>query len=160
FVSDYHAYSQKLQNLNQKRALTGTDLQQMYTKAKELQLYEDMNAIFAAGFNSDLKPYFQLERYRMLAEEGRLHEIEAINLRQQLVASDPTNERKTHYHLAIIDFEAYSDESPDLACAPLTAYIEKFGKQDKENVWRLEMIISQVYLDKDKLSQALKYAQY
>jgi protein disulfide-isomerase len=55
-----------------------------------------------------------------------------------------------------MDKENYS---PDLACAPLTAYINTYGKQDQENLWRLEMIISQVYLDKDKISQALKYAK-
>ena len=49
--------------------------------------------------------------------------------------------------------------SAELAIAPLVAYLEKFGSQDKENKWRLQMIISQVYLDKNKLAQALHYAQ-
>ncbi len=164
-VTDYQAYRQKMQQMGQQQHLTGADLKQVYDKALELHFDDDVNAIVAAGLNSDMKLFFQMERYRMLAEEGCIHDHEARDLRQQLVDSDPNNERKTHYQLAVIDFEAYSEEmdkenySPDLACEPLTAYIEKFGKQDKENLWRLEMIISQVYLDRDKISQALKYAQ-
>ena len=49
--------------------------------------------------------------------------------------------------------------SPDLAVQPLIQYIQKFGKTDKENVWKLQMIISQFFLDKNRLPQALDHAQ-
>ncbi len=126
----------------------------------------DLNRIIKMGLNSDQMTYFQIEHYRLYADEGLIHSPEAAALRQQLLAADPNNEHKTHYQIAIIDFESYSEDSdkengnPDEAVVPLIAYIEKFGKQDKENLWRLNMIISQFYLDKNKLAQALKYAQF
>jgi protein disulfide-isomerase len=48
---------------------------------------------------------------------------------------------------------------PELTVASLIDYIEKFGKRDTENVWRLLMIVSQVYFDEDKHLEALEYAQ-
>ena len=49
--------------------------------------------------------------------------------------------------------------SPECVVAPLVHYIEQFGHQDTDNVWRLQMLISQVYLDSNKLDAALQYAQ-
>lgn len=163
-LNDYKAYKQGVQNVGGQK-LSGIELKQLLEKARELNLESDELAIISEGIKSDQKSFFQLERYRLLAQEGLIHEAEAVELKQQLLASDPTNGNLTHYNVAVIDFEAYSDEmekenySPELAIAPLVDYLEKFGAQDKENQWRLQMIISQVYLDKNKLAQALRYAQ-
>lgn len=161
-VADYGMYNQKMQNVGSQQ-LSGAELKQLYEKAKELNLDNDAQQIILTGINSDQKEYFLLERYRTMADEGMIHSEEAAALRQQLLASDPNNEHKFHFEIAIIDFEAYSEEkenyTPEHAVAPLVDYVEKFGKQDKENLWRLDMIISQVYLDKNKLAQALNFAQ-
>jgi protein disulfide-isomerase len=106
-VHDYQAYRQKMQQMGQQQRLSGADLKQIYDKALELHFDDDVHAIIAAGLNSDMKFFFQMERYRMLAEDGNIHKPEARDLREQLVASDPNNERKTHYQLAVIDFEDY-----------------------------------------------------
>lgn len=169
-VSDYQNYMQKMQKMGkleqtEEAKISSLELRQLYEKARELGLDNDLHHIIKLGLNSDQKTYFQIEHYRLFADEGLIHAPEAVALRQQLLAVDPSNEQRTHYQIAVIDFEAYSEESerenasPDQAVGPLVAYIEKFGKQDKENLWRLNMIISQVYLDKNKLAQALKYAQ-
>lgn len=163
-LNDYHAYSSKLQKLDQQN-LSGTELRQLLEKARELGAEEEALRIVKQGLVSDLKPYFQMERYRYLAEEGLIHEEEAAALKQQLLSADSRNERKIHFQIAVIEFEAYSEEmerenyAPEIAVAPLLNYIEKFGSQDKENAWRLQMIISQVYLDKNKIPNALKFAQ-
>ena len=164
-VGDYGSYNQNMQKVNTpgQLSLSGNELKQLYEKARELNMENDLKVIAAAGINSDQKTYFLLERYRNLADEGMIHEAEAVALRQQLLASDPNNEKKIPYQIAVIDFEAYAEEkensSSENTAAPLIAYVEKFGKQDKENLWRLQMIISQVYLDKNKLNQALNFAQ-
>jgi protein disulfide-isomerase len=163
-VSDYNAYKQKTSQIDSQKH-SGAELKKLYAKAKELDIYTDINRILKAGLASEEKLFFQLERYRFLVEEGSLRDPEAQLLRKELLAADPTNARKLPYQVAIIDFELLSLEagkegySPDITVAPLVSYIEQFGMQDPENLWRLEMIISQVYLDHDKMSQALKYAQ-
>jgi protein disulfide-isomerase len=167
-VDDYQNYTQKMQKLSklssEEQKDSGIDLKQLYEKSRALGLANDLNRLIKWGCNSDQKPYFQLEHYRLLAEEGLIHSPEATALRQKILAEDPNNELKSHYQVAIIEFEAFSEDgkdllNPDQTVAPLVSYLEKFGKQDKENLWRLNMIISQVYLDQNKLAQALRYAQ-
>jgi protein disulfide-isomerase len=161
-VDDYAKYNQNIQKVG-RQVVTGHELKQLYEKAKELDLDNDLQKIVKAGVETDMKLYFQLEHYRILADEGMFHSAEAVALRQQLLTADAKNEHKIPYEIAVIDFEAFSEEkdhySPERAVAPLIAYLDKYGKQDKENLWRLQMIISQVYLDKNRLPEALKFAK-
>lgn len=164
-TNDYSKYKTQLGDLDSKK-LSGASLRQLYEKAREMGKDNDLIRIVKAGMESDDKRFFLTERYRLLAEEGQVYEHEAIMLRQKLLASDPSNENHIHYQVAIIDFEACCEEvekrhgAADAAVAPLLAYIKKFGSQDAANLWRLQMIISQVYFDKNDLSEALKYARY
>jgi protein disulfide-isomerase len=164
-VNDYKGYQKKLSALNQNKELSDAELHSLYGKAKELCRTEDVCKIVATGMNGNDKRFFLLERFRFLADEGQIHDKEAQKIRQELLALDPNNKEKTQYEVAIIEFEAYTEEmdkekySPELAIAPLTAYIERFGEDDPENLWRMNMIISQVYLAKNKYQEALKHAQ-
>ena len=163
-VQSYSGYKDKLGKLNQ-ATYSGDDLKQLLAKAQELDLIDDAVRIVKAGMDSDQKLYFQIERYRFLAEEGHIHSDEARGLKKLILESDSKNNQKANFQIAVIEFEAFSEEmekenySPEIAVAPLQNYIEKFGNADKENLWRLQMIISQTYLDKNKLSKALQYAQ-
>ncbi len=158
-LADYQSYLKTLQNAG---GLSGGELKRLYEKAQEFDFGNDLHRIVDLGLQSDQKLFFQIERYRMLADEGMAHTSKAIELKRQVLAADPTNAYKTHYQVAIIDFEAISDDGdkvPEHLVAPLVNYIETYGTQDRENLWRLQMIVSQVYLDNNKLSQALKHAQ-
>lgn len=163
-IGNYTNYKQKIQHL-QEQKLGGEELKKLYQKSKELDLCNDTCHIVQLGMESDEKKFFLTERYRFLAEEGLIHSSEAIKLKQELLRLDPQNESHLHYDVAVIEFEASCEEmqrenfSSDLAVAPLMHYINKFGNKDKDNLWRLEMIISQVYLDKNHFSDALKHAE-
>lgn len=164
-VNDYKGYKQKMGALDQMQ-YSGQELQELYGQANDLHLEHDAKKIITAGIDSDTPLYFLVERYRHLASEGLIHSKQAHALRQQLLAADPTNHQRIPYQLAMIAFETYCLESdqehytPELAAAPLVEYIEKFGERDRGNVWHLQMIISQIYLDKNHMISALKYAQY
>lgn len=163
-IQDYSSYKQKV-GLLEKQPFSSEDLKVLYGKCRELAHTEDLNKIVTAGMKSSDSRFFLLERYRLLADEGLIHEDEAVSIKKQLVGLDPTNRYLTHYDISSIEFEAFSEEmdkenySPELAVEPLVSYIEKFGKQDPEHLWRIQMIISQVFLDKNNLPQALKYAK-
>jgi protein disulfide-isomerase len=165
-VNDYSGYQQKMQKVEQGQlSLSGMELKQLYHQALQLKLENDARRIVRLGLDSDQKIFFQLERYRFLAQEGQGHDSEATAIRQQLLAADPENEHKIPYQIAVIDFEAYREDvesdnySPEAAVRPLVTYIERFRLQDKENIWKLDMIIAQVFLDKNEPSEALKYAE-
>ena len=117
------------------------------------------------GLSSTESPYFLTEKYRSFANDGEIHTKEALTVREQLIATDPKNEKHVHYQVALIEFQAFSKEmdknncKPEMAVTPLISYINTYGQKDKENLWRLNFIISQVYLDKNQMPSALKYAQ-
>jgi protein disulfide-isomerase len=162
-VDDHLTYTQKVQNLHN-QPLAGTELKHLYEHAVECRCDADAKQICLLGAESDQKTFFLLEQYRQMAEEGALHSRQALDIRNQLIASDPHNVKMTYYQVAIIDFEASCKEgraasTPETAISSLVEYIDKFGDKDKENVWRLEMLISQVYFDQNYLSEALRYAQ-
>lgn len=163
-INNFKNYKQNMQGIGNS-TLSGLELRKLLEKAHEFNQDADANQIVKAGLQSDQRLFFLTERYRRLVDEGQTHDPEAVAIRQQLLASDPENGQHTHYEIAVIDFEALCDgmskdnASPFLTVAPLVAYIERFGSKDKENIWRLQMLISQVFLDKNQFAEALKYAQ-
>lgn len=155
------AYQQKLGALEK---LSGTELKSLYLHADELRHAQDADEITLAGIGSDQAHFFLLERYRLLSERGDNNGEEAAAIKQRLLADDPNNIKLTWYQVAVIDFEARSRElnpnhPAEFAIASLVDYINKFGEQDKDNVWQLQMIIAQVFMDQDKYQEALQYAQ-
>lgn len=163
-INDYSGYKQKVSTLD-KSNLSGHELKALYKKSKELGLAVDANKIVKKGIASEESLFFMLERYHYLADEGQINSKEAIALKQLLQQADPLNEKQVHYLIAVIDFETYAGErgkdnyNSELTVSPLATYIEKFGSKDKENMWRLQLLISQVYLDQNEMTSALKYAQ-
>lgn len=163
-INDYSGYQKKMSILD-KVPFSGKELKQLYGQAQKLGLNQDIAKITKKGMASNETLFFMKERYKYLAEEGHIHSQEALALKEKLLHADPHNSKKVHYEVAITDFEASiqtmdkEGSSPELAVAPLTEYIEQFGTQDQENVWRLHILISQIYLDKNKIATALKYAQ-
>lgn len=165
-LDDHAAYKQKMLTIDKQPAsVSGTDLKHLYEHATECRRQIDINQIAALGTTSDQRHFFLLERYRLLAEQEKINSDEAQAIRKQLLASDLNNLKLTYYQVAIIEFEAACKErenentSPETTVASLLEYIKKFGDKDKGNLWRLQMIISQVYFDQDKLPEALRYAE-
>lgn len=163
-VQSHASYNKKINDLDNP-SLTGNELKEMYSCATNLGRTQEANHIAIRGVTSDQNHFFLLERYRLLAEQGKIKTEEAQTIKQQLVASDPTNLQHTHYQLAIIDFETACNESnakhpnTNETVAALVEYINKFGIKDKEHLWRIQMMISQTYYEDGKLPQALEYAE-
>ena len=159
-LNKFNSYQNKMQNLENNK-LSGLDLKQLYEQATLIGRQEDTQAILVQGLLSEQPHFFRLEKYRLLSEAGHRHSNEAVELRNLLLAADPNNQTLTHYQIALIDFDAMNKMSDpeEITAAALIDYTERFGAQDKDNLWRVQMIISQVYFDKHNLPEALKYAQ-
>ncbi|BBI16502.1 thioredoxin family protein [Neochlamydia sp. S13] len=161
-VADYFDYQKKLEAIN-KQKYSGAELKKLYAVAQNFGYESDINQIIKVGVNSEDSHFFMIERYRKMTQEGLSGLAEATALKKELQLMDPNNEKMTHYHLALIDFEGYTEagdkRSADLAVASLVNYIQKFGPKDKEHLWRLQMIISQIYFDRNNLAEALNFAE-
>jgi protein disulfide-isomerase len=163
-VENFKSYRDRVSSLDFKAA-PSEELRALYANAQMLQRDEDIQRILAVGLKNPDNRFFLLERYRCLANQGEILSPEAASIRQQLLSHDPNNLYKTHYEIAVIEFEASPQDleeenyTPEISAAPIVAYIERFGENDTENLWRLNMLLSQLFLDKDKMSEALKYAK-
>lgn len=163
-VDEYTGYKLKMKNVHSKK-FTGKELKRLYQKAKEIGHDEDASLIVRVGMKSNLAHFFMTEHYRFLVDRGQKDDPSTLSLKKRLLASDPNNSYLTHYQVAVIDFEDncermdYEGFSPNVCVGPLIAYIKRFGTTDKDNMWRLNMVISQIYLDKNKYPEALKFAE-
>lgn len=162
-VDDHASYKQKIDHLD-KQPLSGTELRALYDQANELKREGDALYITMVGMDSDQKHFFLIERYRLLSEQGHSHSETAQAIKQQLLALDPNNQKLIPYQVAMIDFECtcrtqHNHHSADITVAALVEYVNKYGDNDKENRWRLEMLISQVYFEEGNFPEALKHAK-
>lgn len=163
-VNEYTSYKQQMKNVGTQK-LSGGQLRHLFDKARALEFYSDADELVKVGMESDQKDFFQTERYRVLAKENSLQDPEAIAIKQELLRSDGPQVQNNAYQIALIEFEVLSNAmdgeelAPELVVAPLLSYLDKFGGQDKENTWRLQMLISQVFLDHNNVDLALRYAQ-
>lgn len=135
-------------------------LRKLYHIAQELGRTSAMEEILTAGLNTE-DSYFFLEKYRMLVERGEMRSENALFLRQKLNLLDIENRQEALFTLALIDFQELSQkkEPPEVAVQPLTDYLLQFGKSDQKNVWRIEMMIAQLYLDAEVREEALRHAE-
>lgn len=113
------------------------------------------------GIKKDESLYFLLEKYTELTDKRKIDEAKIV--KKEIIEKDPYNMRKTCYRLAMIDFEALSRDKtiidPNIVIYPLLQYINDFGKKDRDNLWRLEMIISQFLCSRGLVKEALIHAR-
>lgn len=163
-VEDFKNYKQKVSKISPSKT-DAKELEALYSKAIELCRKEDAERIVKIGLQNKDNHFFLLERYRLLANEGNINSSEAIGIKSLLLAGNSPDLQKIHYELAVIEFEAISKDlekdgyTAEMAVAPLIAFIERYGADNPDNFWQLYMVISQVFLDKRQLKEALKYAQ-
>ncbi|BAE80949.1 thioredoxin/thiol-disulfide isomerase [Chlamydia felis Fe/C-56] len=145
--------------------LSMEDLQKYYKIAEELSHKNFMAKALELGVSND--DYFFLStKYRLLVESGRMDSEECQRVKRKLLNKDPQNEKLTHFTVALIEFQELAKRSqegvrqdPSQVIAPLESYLTEFGQQDQENVWRIEMMIAQFYLDSDQWKNALQHAE-
>lgn len=124
-------------------------IRKAYDAAVAAKNQDEVAALLKKGLNIDRDHYFLLEQYRQLAES---HSAEAAPVRERLVKADPFNQKSIQYKIAVIDSQATKSTEP------LEAYLQQFGAADVENSWKVEMMISQAYLAKGQVKEALTHA--
>jgi protein disulfide-isomerase len=138
----------------------GENLQKLYQLAQELGQQSAIEQIVEKGLQTE-DPYFLLEKYRLLVEGGKMGEKAAMQLRKKIVSIEGTGSRDIHFTLALIDFQqlSQSNTSADCAVRPLLEYLDRYSRQDQSNIWRIEMMIAQLYMEGDEREKALLHAE-
>ncbi len=158
-VQEYSGLKQKVSALKT-RAHSTSELKALYSLAEQYGQEIEAKEIAVAGFETEEADFFRLERLRTLYGKGKEQTEEAISLKKALLQK-PSND----FQLALLDFgtlyQSFKQEkaSPNEVIAPLQAYLNLWGKEDKENGWRLEMMISQVFFEKGEFRTALEHAE-
>ncbi len=145
--------------------LSMEDLQKYYRLAEEIARRDFMEKALELGVHND-DYFFLSEKYHLLVESGRMESEDCQKIKHKLLSKDPENKQHTHFTVALIEFQELAKRSKagvrqdtHQVIAPLEAYLATFGQQDKDNVWRIEMMIAQFYLDFDQWNNALQHAE-
>lgn len=148
------------------KELSVFDLERLYELAREVSNTQFMALALEQGVALD-HFFFLQEKCRMLVENGQMDSEEYRYIKARLLEKDPHNIQMTHFTLALLEFQELARlskegtlQEPNKVIAPLEEYLSSsFGKEDKDNQWRIEMMIAQFYLDFDQWSYALEHAE-
>ncbi|ANH78726.1 thioredoxin family protein [Candidatus Chlamydia sanziniae] len=146
-------------------SLSMAELQLHYRLAEELSRKDFLTQALEFGVRSD-DYFFLSEKFRLLVENGKMDSEECQRIKKRLLSKDSKNEKQTHFTVALIEFQELAKRSREgvrqeasQVIAPLETYLSQFGQQDKDNLWRVEMMIAQFYLDSDQWHHALQHAE-
>lgn len=163
-TDEFSKFKDKMSKLDEAN-LSGKDLKKLYQKAREYGLEKESLTIVEKGVQSDAPHFFLSELYRQQVLQNSPQNPKTIALKEKILSSDPNNTNLCHYQIAVIDFESNCEKMQNGACsadacvAPLVGYLNTFGGKNNDHEWRLNMVISQVYLDQEKYRESLKYAE-
>lgn len=159
---NYEEVKQSVEN-SDFASLSAEELKKLYVKAKKLESTTFREKLLEAGLNKEKPTFFLLEKYAGLLVNGKKKDQEAVELRKKIVDLDPKNTQGSHLQLALLDFQGKQNTSKKMniksTIEPLLSYIQEFGKTDRENVWKVELMIAQHLFSKGFLSRALHHAE-
>lgn len=136
----------------------------LYHKSKQLSRPEFKKIILEKGIKEDPSADLFLEKYLFLLENNKLKDKVVKECRQMLIDRDPKNHLGTHFHIALAEFHKLNDREKtkknlQKTLSPLLCYLQLFEEKDTENAWRVEMVIANYLLSRQKLESALAFAQ-
>lgn len=162
-LNDYQQYKKGTARAESNQLSPG-ELESLYNQAKVFGLGADQDKIIAIGSKSSTPGFFLKERYLDLAEQGKLGGEEALKIKKELLSSNNPDLQENARRIAIIEFQSLAHQAevshldPWKVCKPLLDYIAKYGKSDRDNLWRLQMTVAQTLLNEKLVDEALTYA--
>ncbi|HSX12343.1 MAG TPA: thioredoxin family protein [Rhabdochlamydiaceae bacterium] len=134
-------------------------LKTLLQKVTRLENGHFKEQVLEEGLKKDRGAFFLMQQYASLIEKEKIKERHIQRLRKRILERDPKNEHGTHLKVALTDFQVLSKKSKPLkAVKPLLEYVQKFGKQDRENVWKVEMMLAQFLFSQKLIKEALLHA--
>lgn len=138
--------------------------QDIYQKAKKLSVPCFRQVILERGLRQEKGHYFHLEKFTTLLETHKMKHPQVRKAKQQLLHRDPENRWGMHFKVAALEFQKTvshlkAKDRPEKALMPLLHYIHRFGKKDRENYWKSELMIAKFLCDHQCISTAIEHAE-
>ncbi len=139
-------------------------IQQLYLNAKNLSSSNYREKILQIGLKKEKGSFFILEKYANQLEKLKFKHPLVQKTRKELLERDPDNRFETQLKMAILDFQKLARRAKGKnrmrkAISPLLDYVQKFGKADADNVWKVQMMIAQFLFSKKESQEAIAHAQ-
>lgn len=149
---------------NPKAATSEERITQLYLNAKKLSSKSYLDQLMQIGLKKEKGSFFILEKYAQVLEKSKFKSEAVQKLRKELMDKDPDNRMGTQLKMAVLEFQKLGAKvkgkrSIYKAVSPLVHFAEKFGKNDQENLWKVEMMIAQFLFTKNEREQALVHAK-
>lgn len=137
---------------------------QIYADAKKLSSQSYRDQILEIGLKREKGSFFILEKYAHLLDKLKFKSPLVQKTRKELMAKDPHNQMGTQLKMAVLEFQKLGlkmkgKNRVHKAISPLLDYVQKFGKEDPENLWKVEMMIAQFLSTKNEHEMALSHAK-
>lgn len=160
-ISDYEEIKQFL--TNPIGEISGKELENLYLKAKAIGCEKKVGEIFQLGLAKEEGVFFLVEKYSKLLENEKKLTSDTKTLKRKILAKDPHNIQGSILQLAQIEFEMLRHNlkkrnDTKKVIAPLLEYVRGIGKNDKVNLWHVELMIAQYLFGKDAKQEALLHA--
>ncbi len=158
-IADFRELFGKLEENN---PISPEELESLYVKARDLNCSRYKEKLMQMGLEKDKGTFFLIEKYIQLTSSGNKKEAELV--RDEIVDRDPKNLKGSQLRLAIFDFQTRSvrlkkKDNPYSVVKPLVEYVQRFGEKDKENLWRVQMMMAQYLFAKNEVQEALNQAK-
>ncbi len=147
----YVALKSEMENMSN---LDSQQLQTLYHKVTAIPCDQWKIKVLEVGLEKDSGIVFLLERYASLKKNN--HFKKAHGVREQILERN----KGARLQIAIIDAETRFSNNQPIASVikPLTRYIDKFGEQEKEHVWRAHLFLAQYLIRGEQFEEAMKHA--
>jgi hypothetical protein len=139
-------------------------LQTLYLKAKKMSAPYFKLAILEKGLQVEKGAFFHLEKLAMLLQSHKLKHPLVLKAKKQLQERDPDNHLGTHFKIAVLEFDKIVSKHKrkdhfEKPLIPLLQFVHKFGKTDKENLWKAELMIAEYLYKNNFVEQAYEHAE-
>ncbi len=137
---------------------------ELYVSAKKFSVPFFKQLLLEQGLKREKGNFFHVEKYAVMLERNKLKNPETLKFKNQLLKRDPDNSQGTHFKVAVLEFQKRSSPKKlkgriEKALVPLFDYMKKFKDKDKENLWKIEMMIAEFFYAKQRIPLAIEHAE-
>lgn len=161
-IDDFQQVCLSLQD--PKKDIQENQCKELYLKAKQFSAPCFKQVLLEKGLKKEKGTFFHIEKYALMLDKYKLKNPDVVKMKKRVLSRDPDNALQTHFKIAVLDFQKRASslkvkDRCEKALIPLLNYMHRFREKDKENMWRIELMIAEFLFAKNILPAALTHAE-